>query len=224
MRHSATAVGKGPSRNGGSCCRPPRPPSSAPWSLTVERRGTPVHELEELTGRGQHCLFAGPAIHGQLEKTALSQAPTRSGTPTSRPSSQDSPISTQERLLQGSELCSRPFPADGHSPGPNLSRPAVSAAVRAQPAPVGQPPNPSSSRAPQIPPGPHPARKCRSARKIRAPKRALTPARPARPRPGTEGTAHLSLPPFQPRGGQVASGGVAVSLRVGHAPRSAALN
>lgn len=45
----------------GACPRPP-----LPWSLTVVRRGAPVHKLEELAGRGLHRLSAGPASHGQL--------------------------------------------------------------------------------------------------------------------------------------------------------------
>lgn len=47
------------------------PPPPLPWALTVERRGAPVHELEELPGRSLHRLFAGPAVHGHLGEGAL---------------------------------------------------------------------------------------------------------------------------------------------------------
>lgn len=50
----------------------PAHPPPLPWSLTVERRGALVYELEEFSGRGLHRLFAGPAAHGHLgEGSAL---------------------------------------------------------------------------------------------------------------------------------------------------------
>lgn len=34
----------------------------------MERRRTPVHELEKLPGCGLDCLFPGPAVHGDLRE------------------------------------------------------------------------------------------------------------------------------------------------------------
>lgn len=42
-----------------------------PWSLTVERRGAPVHELDKFPGRCLHRLLAGPTAHGHLAEGAL---------------------------------------------------------------------------------------------------------------------------------------------------------
>ena len=127
-----------------------------PWSLTVERRGAPVHELEEFPGRCLHRLLAGPAAHGHLAEGALRFL--RGLGPLIYLSFGNSPSqSPRSDRSKAQTSASAPFPTEGRRCRPS-SQPTnpqcttTSAALPARLVPDGPPPNPSFSPAPQVPP------------------------------------------------------------------------
>lgn len=205
-----------------------------PWSLTVERRGAPVHELDKFPGRCLHRLLAGPAAHGHLAEGAL-RFPGGLGpliylsfgnSPSQSPRSDRSKAQTSASapfLTEGSRCRASSQPTNPQST-------TTRAALPAQLVPDGAPPNPSFSPAPPSPaPSARPAGNPGQFPNSELAIGPLTLGRPvpsARSHPGTKALfsrEHPTLvsrrPPFNnPRKVRSPGAGLSVSFRVGRNP------